>query len=82
MVLVWKERANMPGSLGGSKETLPHGTAFCILEQGRLGGSAVECLPLAQGISQIPEFESQIGLLAWSLLLPLPVSLPLYVSHE
>ena len=51
---------------------------------GRLGGSAVEHLPSAQGV--IPEFgiESHIRHLAGSLLLPLPVSLPLSlcVSHE
>ena len=42
--------------------------------KGCLGGSAVEHLPSGPGI------ESHIGLPAWSVLLPLPVSLPL--SHE
>ena len=43
---------------------------------GCLGGSAVDGLPLAQG----PGIESHIGVPAGSLLLPLPVSLPLSVS--
>ena len=47
--------------------------------QGRLGGSAVERLPSAQGMIPESGIESHIGLLAWSLLLPLPVSLPLSV---
>ena len=51
---------------------------------GRLGGSAVERLPLAR---HDPRVESRIRLPAWSLLLPLPVSLRLSlslfcVSHE
>ena len=49
-----------------------------ILE--RLGGSAVERLPSAQGIIPDPGNESHIGLPAWSLLLLLPVSLSLSVS--
>ena len=51
-----------------------------LTKSGHLGGSAVECLPLAQGL--IPEFriKSCIWFLAGSLLLPLPVSLPLSVS--
>ena len=40
---------------------------------GHLGGSAVEHLPLAQS----SEIESHVGLPAWSLLLPLSMSLPL-----
>ena len=49
---------------------------------GCLGGSVVEHLPLAQGRSQDLGIESRTGLLTGSLLLPLPVSLPLslYVS--
>ena len=39
----------------------------------------VEHLPSAQGVIQGPEIESCMGLLAGSLLLPLPVSL-LFVS--
>ena len=50
---------------------------------GHLGGSAVECLPLAQGVSPGPGIESHIGLPAWILLLALPVSASsLSVSHE
>ena len=47
-------------------------------DEGHLGGSAVEHLPLAQGLIPDSQIESHIGLLAWSLLLhPLPVSLSL-----
>ena len=51
---------------------------------GYLGGSAVEHLPLAQGVILGSGIEFCIRLLAWSLLLSLPVSLPLSlcVSHE
>ena len=50
---------------------------------GRLGGSVVERLPLAQGVLGLsPGTKSRIALAAWSLLLPLPVCLPLSVSHE
>ena len=38
------------------------------------------CLWLRAGSG--PRIESHIGLPAWVLLLPLPVSLPLCVSHE
>ena len=41
-----------------------------------LGGSAAECLTLAQGVILGPGIESHIGFPAWSLLLPLPASLP------
>ena len=47
---------------------------------GHLGGSVVEHLPSAQGVIPGSEIESHIGLLAGSLLLPLPMSLPLCVS--
>ena len=50
------------------------------LLEGRLSGSAVECLPLAQGVILGSGIESLIGLPVRSLLLPLPVSLPLTVS--
>ena len=50
-----------------------------MLFQGHLGGSAVEYLPLAQGVILRSRIESHIGLLAGSLLLPLAVSLPLCV---
>ena len=43
--------------------------------KGHMGGSAVEHLPLAQGMIPGPEIESRIGLPARSLLLPLPMSL-------
>ena len=46
---------------------------------GCLGGSAVECLPLAQDMILGPGIESLIGLPAWSLLLSLPMSLSLSV---
>ena len=48
---------------------------------GSLGGAAVWCLPLAQGV--ILETRDQIPRRApgaWSLLLPLPMSLPLSLS--
>ena len=51
-----------------------------IYVAGRLGGSAVEHLPLAQGVIPDPGIGSHIGLPAWSLLLSLPVSLPLSLS--
>ena len=47
------------------------------LELGHLGGSAVECLPLAQGVIRGSGIESHIRLLEGSLLLPLSMSLPL-----
>ena len=47
---------------------------------GRLSGSAVELLPSAQGVIPESGIESRIGLLVESLLLSLPVSLPLCVS--
>ena len=47
---------------------------------GRLGGSAVECLPSAQDVILGPGIQSPTGLPAGSLLLPLSVSLPLCVS--
>ena len=49
---------------------------------GRLGGSAVEHLPSAQGAIPRSQIQSHSKLLAGSLLLPLPVSLPLSLSHE
>ena len=42
-----------------------------------LGGSAVQYLPLAQGMILESWDESHVRLPAWSLLLSLPVSLPL-----
>ena len=45
---------------------------------GRLGGSAVERLPSARGMTP----ESRIGLPAWGLLLSACVSASLSVSHE
>ena len=47
--------------------------------QGCLGGSAVEHLPSAQGMILGLGIESHIKLPIGSLLLPLPVSLPLYL---
>ena len=48
--------------------------------EGRLGGSAIEHLPSAQGVIPGSGIKSRIRLLVESLLLPLPASLPLYVS--
>ena len=47
---------------------------------GRLSGSAVEHLPSAQDMILGPGIKSCIGLPAWSLLLPLRMSLPLSLS--
>ena len=52
------------------------------LVEGSLGGAAVWRLPLAQGA--ILETRNRIPRQApgaWSLLLPLPMSLPLSLSH-
>ena len=56
----------------------------CLLKakEGCLGGLAVEHLPLARVVIPGPEIESYIRLPAGSLLLPLPMSLLLCVSHE
>ena len=53
-------------------------------KQGSLGYSVVQHLPSAWGMILEPWIQSHIGLPAWSLLLPLSVSLPLSlsVSHE
>ena len=49
--------------------------------EGSLGGAAVWRLPLAQGaILEIRDRVPRRALGAWSLLLPLPVSLPLSLS--
>ena len=47
---------------------------------GSLGGSAVWHLPLAQGLILETRNRVPFGLLAWSLLLPPPVSLSLSLS--
>ena len=52
------------------------------LNEGYLGGSVVGHLPSAQVVILGPGIKSHMGLLAGTLLLPLPVSLPLSVSHE
>ena len=49
-------------------------------QAGCLGGSVVECLPLAQGVILGLGIESHIRLPARSLLLPLPISLLLSLS--
>ena len=49
---------------------------------GCLGGSAFERLPLAQGVILGSGIKSCIGLLAGSLLLPLPMSLPLSLMNK
>ena len=48
--------------------------------KGHLGGSVVERLPSAQAVVPGPGIESRIRLPAWSLLLPLLVSLPVSLS--
>ena len=53
-----------------------------MMSRGSLGGSAVEHLPSAQGMILGPGIKSGIGLPAWSLLLPLPVSLLLSLSFS
>ncbi|CAK7320259.1 hypothetical protein VULLAG_LOCUS22521 [Vulpes lagopus] len=55
-----------------------------VFFQGHVGGSVAEHLPLAQSVIPGPGIESHIRLPAGSLLLPLPMSLPLSVcvSHE
>ena len=54
------------------------------VDMGCLGGSALEHLPLAQGLIPDPRIESHIRLLAWSLLLlpRLCLCLSFCVSHE
>ena len=47
--------------------------------KGHLGGSVVERLPLAQGMILGSGIEFRVGLPTRSLLLPLPMSLPLSV---
>ena len=49
------------------------------MSEGHLGGSVVECLPLAQGVIPGPGIESHIGLPTGSLLLPLLLSLAICV---
>ena len=59
------------------------GSFLGIQVLGHLGGLVVEGLPLAQGVILRPGTPgSSMGLPAGSLLLPLPVSLLLCVSHE
>ena len=53
-----------------------------FIPQGRLGGSVVGHLSLAQGMIPGSGIKSRISLLAGVLLLPLPMSLHLSVSHE
>ena len=64
--------------LGGGE---PH---FTLKEAwpGCLGGSVVGRLPLAQGVIPGLRIEFRIGLPARTLLLPLPVSLPLSLWGE
>ena len=53
-----------------------------ITSEGHLGGSVVEHLLLAQGVILGPRIESRIRFLSGSLLLPLPMSLPLSGSFS
>ena len=69
---------------------LPHSFAHLMLQTvpyyfvlnhalpGHLGGSVVEHLPSAEGMIWGPGIESHTGLPARSLLLSLPMSLPLF----
>ena len=62
-------------------QVAPESNALKVLLWGHLGDSVVAHLPLAQAV--IPchyGIESHVGLPTGSLLLPLPVSLPLSVS--
>ena len=56
----------------------------CLKTQflGHLGGSMVEHLPSAQVMIQGPRIKSRMGLPAGSLLLPLPISLPLSLINK
>ena len=78
----WK----MNGSALGNKETEISiaGIMHKTTDRGSLGGSAVQHLSLAQDVILESRTESRVGLPAWSLLLPPPVSLPLSLSvyHE
>ena len=51
-----------------------------IGSKGCLGGSMVEHMPSADSVIPNVGIDSHIGLPLGSMLLPLPVSLPLYVS--
>ena len=57
-------------------------SALNNLNLGSLDGSAVEHLPLAQVPISGSGIKSHIQLPAWSLLLPLPLSASLSVSHR
>ena len=59
--------------------TLKTKISLGVRAMGCLGDSAVECLSLAQGMILGPGMESLIGLPMGSLLLPLPMTLPLSV---
>ena len=51
-------------------------------QAGHLDGSEVDHLPSVQDVILGPGVESHIGFPVGSLLRPLPMSLPLSVSHE
>ena len=59
-------------------------TTLKNVDRGSLRGSVVSHLPSAQGVILESWIKSHIGLPMWSLLLPLPVYVPLSlcVSHE
>ena len=63
---------------GGAGEAVM--TLYLSSRWGHLWGSVVEHLPSTQGVTRGSGIESRIGLPAGSLLLPLPVSLPLFLS--
>ena len=62
---------------GGGGERVTHLRSNTWL-RGPLGGSAVERLPSAQGVTRGPGIESRMEV--WSLLLSLPNFLPLSLS--
>ena len=82
---VWKTRVQQPGIVSASPGRQTWSLSSALQKQGKrgsLGGAAVWRLPLAQGA--ILEIRDRIPYQApgaWSLLLPLPVSLPLSLSH-
>ena len=64
-------------------KSTPESHVYQIKSQnlGSLGGAAVWCLPLAQGaILETRDRIPRQAPSAWSLLLPLPMSLPLSLS--
>ena len=84
--IAWAQRSDETSSrppsrlVAGLGPNLGLGAQQKFIDEGRLGGSAVEHLPLAQGM--IPGFWDRVPhpVPHRNLLLPLPLSLPLSVS--